>query len=163
VVGDAGTLLQSGKKPRRSGFLRLRDEGSIWFRPALMMNSFGGTASGSRVTRLCAGHHSPVPQSIPHPEPFGALHRWGSAYRVLLAPCCDRHSVDFFAVRAFDEVHHASLPHQKTSLTHRILLGGECSAHTFTIRSWIEIVSGPSHAVLERRTEQRRRSEPVLT
>jgi hypothetical protein len=67
-----------------------------------------------------------------------------------------RHSVDLFAVRAFDEVHHASLPHQKTSLTHRILLGGECSAHTFTIRSWIEIVSGPSHAVLERRTEQRR-------
>jgi hypothetical protein len=47
---------------------------------------------------------------------------------------------------------------QKTSLTHRILLGGECSAYTFNIRSWIETVSGPSHAVLERRTEQKRRS-----
>jgi hypothetical protein len=39
------------------------------------------------------------------------------------------------------KVHHASLPHQKTSLTHRIFLGGECSAHTFPIRSWIEIVA----------------------
>jgi len=75
--------LYSKEKPCRSGSLRLRDGGGIWFRPALIMNSFGGTASGSRVTRPCAGHHSPVPQSIPHPEPSFGVHKPAGSARYI--------------------------------------------------------------------------------